>query len=374
MSNFLDYLKWRGDLSFARDPFNEVDNLVLSELAYIDFSPVTGEPGNGVTLREAYRIMSEGNIKTELNLSHDPWPLLEAAAGTERFGNIICDYYINIIDQETTMQFSSTVFILGEMNSFVAFRGTDDTLVGWREDFLTYYQSQNAGQTESVEYLNHIMSELDGDVILGGHSKGGNLAIFGGAFCDEGYRKRIRRIYSNDGPGFNDSVTNTSEYRDVLEKVELIIPESSIISLILSNKPDRVIIQSSVNGGVQQHNPYTWEVEGSKFVRADEQSKDSIFVDEHLTRWVDSMDMKEKEHLVTAFFDAMESTGAETLGELPDGKLKMNIALHRAMKKMDITVQEDVKNALKKFASSYLEVKKEEKKHGALHFRNNIVI
>ena len=359
MDNFIEYLRWRGDLSFWDRPFNEVDNLILSELAYTKMEELVPGPesGDAVTVRElceGYRRMgyqAPGN-------SNDAYPLLAAAAESERFASVRVSSYVNNIDTEKHLQFSAVTFALDDGSFYIAFRGTDNTIVGWREDFSISYLSETPGQYEAVRYLNTVASRTSGPLRVGGHSKGGNLAVYAAAFCDEAVRERILTVYSNDGPGFNQSVTETQQYRDVLEKVQLIIPESSVIGILLSNKRERKIIDSSAVG-VQQHDPYTWLVDRDH-LREARQTAASQYLDETLGRWASELDNTQRANLVKAIFDSMDAVGVQTLTELNENRWNSYNTILRAALDLDPALRRDVLKTAQKLAVSGRDVLWEE--------------
>ena len=352
MGTILDYLAWRGDLSFAASPFNEVDNLILAELAYTKMEEIV--PGidraETVSIREICREYEQLQYKVK-NGVNDAYPLLRAAAASARFSEVQAGAYVNRVDVEKSIQFSAVNFSLPDGSCYVAFRGTDNTIVGWREDFTISYLSETPGQYEAVRYLERIAARTPGPLLVGGHSKGGNLAMYAAAFCSEEVRERIRTVYSNDGPGFNSSVIDSPEYRDVLPKVQLIIPESSVIGILLSNKEEKKTIKSTANG-VQQHYPYTWAVMGTSFVEAESQSQASRFLDETLRRWGESLSESEREKLVQALFDSMEAAGVQTFSELNEKRWTNYNAIFKAVRELDPSLQKEFVKTAKSLAAA----------------------
>lgn len=279
MANMLDYLAWRGDLTFAERPFNEVDNLILSELAYLKLGRVGPKAGDGqiVLLRDLWPLCEKDEI-AQYTPTNDPRLALRAAAQTARFGGIGVSDSVDELDLEKQVQFAAVTFHLGDGSVYVGFRGTDSTLIGWREDFNTTYLSETPGQAMAVQYLEAAAERCRGLLRVGGHSKGGNLAVYASAFAPESVRYRIREVYSNDGPGFNSKVTETMEYQTILDKVILFMPETSMVGILLNNKDEKNIIRSDASGH-RQHNPYTWQVRGTAFERAQKQTTTSTFLD-----------------------------------------------------------------------------------------------
>ena len=350
MSNFLDYLDWRGDLPFSRDPFNEVDNLILSEIAYAELGGIVPAPGEegSVTLREAAeRYEAEG--RDQSHMANDPGPLLLRAGKSERFGTAKLSAYAEQTDTAEQLQFAAVTAELSDGSVFVAFRGTDNTIVGWREDFNISVLPETPGQRLAAEYLNEAAARFAAPLRVGGHSKGGNLAFYAAAFCESAVKPRLLAVYSNDGPGFRREITQRALYREVWPKLKKILPEESIIGLLLTDDEERTIVKSSAEGG-QQHNPYTWQVQGGRLLRAEKLSAKSVLLDEALDRWVDALGDEQRQNLVSAIFDSLDASGAVTLNELNANKRESYNAVLRAARQLDPALQKDVLETLKKLA------------------------
>jgi len=350
LANIMDYIAWRGDIGFALSPFNEVDNLIFSVLAYIDFDgivPNDGEQGT-VTLRQAWeRFLREGReIK---NLLFDPKPLFERAALSERFGGVRVGRYVREISLEEQFQFAAVTFFPGDGTVYAAYCGTDDSIAGWREDFNFGYMERTRGQILAEEYLNSLMGECKMKVRVGGHSKGGNLAVFAAAFCKEEYRPRIIRVYSNDGPGFSQEVVQSDEYLSVLDRVQLIIPELSLVGVLLNNKEEKKVVKSR---GILQHDPFMWEVTGPAFDEADRQSVPSVIAEQAFSRWLDGLDDETKQKFISAVFGTLEATGAETFTEMNQSRLTYYTAIAKALREMEPEKQQTVADTLGRLMAS----------------------
>lgn len=351
MADFLDYIAWRGDLSFEAAPFCEVDNLVFSEIVYADMDGIAAP---GITVSQLASGYKEAG-RDQSALANDPADLLEAAGKSVRFGGARLEDYVNEVDVGRQIQFAAVTFVNEGMPPFIAFRGTDNTIVGWREDFALCYLSETPGQKDAVDYLEAQAEKRSGELILGGHSKGGNLAVYAAAFCNDRIKDRIAAVYSDDGPGFNDSVISSPGYAAVLPKVRRIIPESSLIGVLLSNGARVKVVKSTANG-LWQHDPHSWEIRGTAFEEADGRSVSSILMDETLSRWMNSMDRKQREGFVTGVFDALEASGALTLAQLNSKKWIYYNAVLRAALKLEPSLRSDLTGALKKLAAAGREV------------------
>lgn len=350
MANIVDYVKWRGDITFEEKGFNEVDGLIFSELAYLTLDGIVSESfAAPVSLRDIYPEYMNADKKRPVY--QDAIPLLEVAAESNRFADIKLCGFLNHILPEMSMQFAAVCFLLPEF-VYVAFRGTDETITGWREDFDAFYIEATHAQYHSVNYLAKVMDAFDMPVVTGGHSKGGNLAVFSSAFSEKKRQERIIDIYSYDGPGFNDVIIEKEEYKGIIPKVISIIPESSIVGILLSTKEDKKVIKSSAPNGFLQHNPFTWQVLGTGFEEADAQSSSSVFMDETLKEWLNSLDNEQKGVFITSFFDLLEASGATTMTEIGDNKLTSLMAIFKAGIGLPAEKQKIMVQAIKKFAAA----------------------
>ena len=352
MANMLDYVAWRGDLRFADSPFNEVDALIIAELAYLDLGGILGpEPVPQFSLAEVCARYQELG-KTQPPIVNDPRPLMLAAAGSKRFGNLMLGGYIDLVDPERELQLAALTLFMEDGSAVAAFRGTDNTIVGWREDFSFSYQDQTAGQREAAAYLDRLGETFEGPIRVTGHSKGGNFAVYAAAFCSPALRDRqIVRVYAEDAPGFQKELAESPQIRLVLGKTEVFIPESSLIGILLSTKKEKEIVKSSASG-LYQHNPYTWQVLGTGFVDADSRSAASLFMDETLQRWLDSLDDAQRADFVKAVFTAMESSGAMTMHEMKLEPVATASAIIRAVREMDPELQKSAFASLGKLAAA----------------------
>ena len=341
--NILDYLDWRGDIKFEERAFNEVDNLIFSTLAYVDMEGLIDEKGTSVS--ELYRKYKEAGYD-QSGMIINPLPLLERAACSDRYKNVLMKYYVNKIDAEKQLQFSAVTFEFAQ-TAYVAYRGTDNTLAGWHEDCNMSYLPKTAGQCEAVNYLNAISEKTKYDLIVGGHSKGGNFAVYASAFCNPEIHQRILKVYSNDGPGFNNTIADSEEYLAVIAKTEHIITDSSIVGILLSSKSKSKVIKSNAMG-FDQHNPYTWNVICTEFQKAESLSQASAFMDTTTTKWIDSLSDESKKILIDSIFDSLESSGATTIDDISNKKWEVYNSMIRAVTFMSAEKKNEIGQSIKK--------------------------
>ena len=348
--NILDYLDWRGDLLLSDRPFNEVDNLILCSLAYLDLDGIVSSDGDTMDFPAILAKYNElGREQPEL--INNPRPLLEKIVQTDRFRPVRIGRYVSQTDPEKGIQFAAMTFYLDDGTVYIAFRGTDDTLVGWREDFNFALSDETPGQTEAVEYLNAVATTTDARLRVGGHSKGGNFAVYASLYCDPAVRERILIVYSNDGPGFVHSIAESDEYKEMMPRIRKIIPENSLIGILLTGYEKKHVIKSNAKG-LMQHNPFTWETLKARFDPADERSPLSLFMDETLSRWLDGLSYEQKSSLVSAIFDSMEASGATTLSAVTENLSDLKGTIFNALKEMDKETTDAAKESVGKLFST----------------------
>lgn len=333
MANFMDYLEWRGDLSIKQSPFNCIDNLILSTLSYIDFEQ-TGYDLSGksnVTIREAGEKFSMLHADDKMKLGRvipdEIFVLFDVLSRCRRFREMRLSYYVNQIDEKEEKQFSAITVELGNGDMCIAFRGTDDTIVGWKEDFNMSFCSPVPSQLQAVKYLHQVALARRGHLYIGGHSKGGNLAVYAGAMCHPLVKRRIRKICSFDSPGFTREMLQSDSYRAVADRIERIVPQSSMIGILFEHDaPYEVVASTQI--GLFQHDMFSWQVQGNDFVYVDDISASSTGVEHTMKEFICSMSVEERRKFVEALFSIFEQTGAKTLSQL---KAKDVVSIIRRM-------------------------------------------
>ena len=318
MADIFDYIKRRGGISFEEDPFNEVDNLVLAMLSYADFDGILDDSFNTVSLNIADRRYFEKHPRTlaKKSIFHfERAPLLmDSMLKGNRFRETELTKYVDIINSDKDMQMSAVTFLLSDGTAYVAFRGTDTTVAGWKEDFNMSYMPETEGQRSAVRYLNEVGAEISGPIRVGGHSKGGNFAVYASAFCDREIQDRIIAVYTNDGPGFRSEVMEQEAYKRILPKVVSIIPETSIIGMLFTNNVGHLIVKSK-GVGLLQHDALMWMVEGNRF-KETKQSALGSFINNSQKEWLSNLDDESREMFVNTLFSFFEATGMATFDEM----------------------------------------------------------
>ena len=316
MATIFDYLKWRGDLSFSQDPPNAVDALVFSGLAYIRYGGrAEKNPYMPILLRDAAEeFFAFCNCEERVRVKYD-LQLLQMASETTRFGATeLCMYRDQFIPEQET-QFAAMTFRLDDGSLFLAFRGTDQSLVGWKEDFNMTFQQTIPAQRLAEQYTREVAQEYSGNMRLGGHSKGGNLAVFAAARSSPMIQSRILEVYNNDGPGFTKYLMGDPGYLAMVPKIRTYIPQSSVIGMLLEHEEPYTVIRSKTVG-LLQHDLYSWEVLGKQFIPVEEITDNSQFIDATIKTWFADMTNQERNQLVDVMFTLLGTGGVDNAIEI----------------------------------------------------------
>lgn len=352
MANMMDYLDWRGDLSLEASEFNEVDNLLLSQLVYVELDGIVPglDSSEEILLSDAsnqfFASHDEEEILSHVSMTKYAPFVMRKMAGTKRFQNVLLFRYVNDISDEEQSQFSVVCLKLEDNSLYVAFSGTDNTIVGWRENFNMGYLSETPGQLKAVEYLNRVVLPEHTMVRVGGHSKGGNLSVYASVKCRPQIQEKIVRIYSNDGPGFKREMIESAEYQNMLPKMSTILPESSIVGMLLEHEESYEVVKSS-QSGIQQHDALSWEVLGTTFVYVEKVAAESILLDEAMKAWIYQLDSREREQIIDTIFYMLEEAKIKTVDDFYQSKWKKIQELMRVKSRLPEETQKLFSRALK---------------------------
>lgn len=307
--NIIDYAK-TATASFAEKPFNSVDSLVLAQLAYVDFAAVVGSKKN--QLSQSLMSLSDFNeemadfkkMLVHVLPQNQTRELLLALAKSPRFGKVKILYYVNESSRMLQKQFAAVTFLLTEKQAYVAFCGTDDTLLGWKEDFNMSFMRSTPSQKAAVTYLKKVARKIKGELFVGGHSKGGNLATYAAVFADFSVIRRIKTIYSHDGPGLNLSWWQSFRWSLIKNKIEKTLPQSSLVGILLETNSNYKIVKSN-RLSVMQHDPFSWLVEKDDFVYTNKRSKSVDHFNKSLTKWLKEIPLAKREIFVETLYQLL---------------------------------------------------------------------
>lgn len=307
----MEYLAWRGDIPFSVMGLNDVDALIFSALSYVRYDSLV-PVGFSMTapLRTVAKTILALPCPEERCRIQKDLQLLEAVAQTERFGKVKMTGYRDIFIPEEETQFAAMTFLLEDGTAVLTFRGTDNTLVGWKEDFNMSFLQSIPAQRLAKKYLADFAAESSAPIYLNGHSKGGNLAIFAAAKSESAVQDRIMAIYNQDGPGFMEEMLRDLGYQRIVPKIRTFVPRNSVIGLLLEREePIRVIRSDSVS--LLQHELYTWQIRGRELVAEENLAESSRALDRTLTTWLAGMNQAERNEFIDGVFELLMLENAE---------------------------------------------------------------
>lgn len=340
MATILEYVDTVGSKTFAEEPFNEVDNLVLAQLSYLDCKGIVPSPlrRQAVTVAQAAQAYFAARTQEEIystpSITIPLTPILvKKMAASRRFaGARLSDFELRY-NVRTREQFAALRIDLEGGPTYIAFRGTDGTLTGWREDFNMSFMTVPAQRSARV-YLERAVADVTGPLVVGGHSKGGNLAVYAAATCAPAIQAKITRVYSNDGPGFNTSVLSADALASLGDKVVRIVPETCIVGALFQDPAGAVTVRSS-NAGLEAHSAFTWQVEGTAFARVPQVDAGCARAVALFNEQVRDCSPADRRAFVDGLFDALAAGGAETVEDVAASSPDQLAAIVAALARTD---------------------------------------
>lgn len=300
--------------TFAQRPFCEVDSLILTELAYLHFDGLSGVRGDArlhvhnPSLRDFFIAENFPHIFQDPRFIDSDRKLLAVVAASPRFRDVKIIDHVSDTDEGSEMQFSATTYRLPDGTLYIAYRGTDLSLVGWKEDFELGIKRTIPAQAAALRYFERIAMCFPGDIRVGGHSKGGNLAVYAGVMCDGRVARRILKIYSHDGPGFRPDTLDSKRLAKMMPLISKTVPEMSVIGMILEQNIQHRVVKCN-SFGIMQHSPYNWRIKDDGFITAEGLSPTSIYLHDTFSTWIDGLDDEQAATFVDALFGQFEAMG-----------------------------------------------------------------
>ena len=320
MENIINYAKTQLK-TFEEEPLNRVDSLILSWMSYLRI-PVQEKNARalrGVPLKTLYKAEYFDELFHNVYSEEQARQLFFTLCASPRFRNIKILKYTQQLSESQEKQFSAMTLQINNNSYFISFRGTDSTIIGWKEDFNMIFEYPVPSQLAAEKYTKQIMKYTIGDIYLGGHSKGGNLAVYAGAQCDN---ERIKAIYTHDGPGFLPEILDQENFKNIVHKITKIVPQSSIFGMILEANANAIIIQSS-RKSLWQHDPFSWEIKDKDFVYADELNIDSKYFNTAFQNWMKGITSQQREQFIDLWYEVIQSTNSQTTSELQENWLDL---------------------------------------------------
>ena len=338
MGNIVDYAQNNMD-TIKTKAFNPVDSLILSKLSYIRLGGIVPDLSRNAPAVRIGDILKAEMFSSMLKYTTDiegNRRFLYALAASPRYRNIKMKYYVEKTDPAVDKQFSAVTYLLEDKTAYVAFRGTDSTFVGWKEDFNMAFTDPIPSQKESVLYLETVAKRLWGNTKLrvGGHSKGGNLAIYSAVKCSPSVQKRISAVFNHDGPGFKNNLFESSQFRQIKDHIHTTLPEASLIGMLMQHHDDYKVVSSSRHG-IMQHDSFSWETDKDDFVYLESIKSSALARSKVLNQWLDSLENEKRKMIVDVLFQIIDKTNASTFQDLSESWSKNASLILSAIKGID---------------------------------------
>ncbi len=353
--NIIDYVN-QFQYNLKEREFNDVDSLVLCQLSYLkmkDLLPGLEDGEEFVPFREVTKKENEEKLFADERYRTDNEKLVKAVSESNRFANLKLNYFIDILNKEMEIQFSAVTFLLEVENEadslyYIAYRGTDENLVGWKEDFTLAFSEPVAGQLYAARYMRKVAARLPGRFYIGGHSKGGNLAVFASMSSSETLQERIEKIYSHDGPGFKPQVMERYRYERIAEKVNKILPKSSMVGMLMEQGEAYRVVESS-SFGLWQHNPYTWvvELEDGKFKQAESLKNGVRVMNNAVTDWILNLDDEQISSFSDGLFRILAASETDNLIDLKADWKKSIMGILTELKEVDEETKKEMEDIIR---------------------------
>lgn len=358
----LDYLKYHGPVSFFEDPVNEVDSLILCQFAYLKFDgmvPDVKENKASVTLQQLKAHPDFEKLFKNVWFENQNRKLFDSMLASRRFRHLKMNCYTNIIETGWETQFSAITFLLEDGTLYIVYRGTDESIVGWKEDLNMAFMDPVPGQEYSVKYLNMVMGRLHQPFYIGGHSKGGNLAVYAAMNCPKAVQERIIKVYNMDGPSFRPQVLEKYDYTAIEDRTVKILPHSSLVGMIFEQSMNYRVVKSKALG-LLQHDPFSWQVKFGRFVDAGQVFEGQKFMNDTLNEWILSLNEEQLKAFVDTLYQIISATEKDNLIDFSlDWRASLE-TMTAAVKEVDEPTMKVIRETLKTlFQVAQLRVKNE---------------
>lgn len=357
MSHIVSYVKRQKENSFADVPFNEVDALVLSQFIYLKLDgliPTVSEKKEAVYLYEIANHMDYEKVFMDERYRKDNMALLETMVESKRFRRMRMNYFSDITSVLAETQFSAMTVFLENGSTVVIYRGTDETMIGWKEDFNMSFKEPVTGQSLSALYLQQVSQLFEGNFMVTGHSKGGNFAIYASMNVEEQIQDRIHKVYSFDSPGFRPEILESVDFNKIKDRIIKYLPHSSIFGMLLQSEETYEVVEC-FSIGVLQHNPYNWQVSGNAFKKVDKLDRGSVFLNETYNEWLYGLSDEELHAYSDIWYHIMQEADITTMLQFTKEPGKALISIIDAFRETD----DKTKEMAKELAHGLITVAKE---------------
>ncbi len=354
MSGTEEFIKNYGDVTFEEMPFCDADNVALCSAFYMPLDKVVSpdfdeEPRDFKEVSETmFEYMGSKHKALGIMITKMSSITMMNMAHTARYENVKVVACREVFQTDPAVQFGAATFILPDGTLVIPFRGTDDTIAGWKEDFDLFLKKGIPSHQIAVDYLEEAAKKFSGDIIVCGHSKGGNVALYAALNCSQEVRNRLKLVYNNDGPGFIDySFLSSDAYKELLPKYRHFVPDSSMIGMLLAHDDDYTVIKSSRHIGALQHDLATWQLDGAEMETASALTKQGRFYDLGLSRFIYRIGDEQREVVDKVFSDLIAATGELSLTGFVKNLIPAIDGAVKKWKDIDESTKESFKDAFK---------------------------
>lgn len=355
MANINDYIKWRGDLPINKNfEFNELDSMILARFSYLIFDKIDLKEEETIeTISEKMK-----DFENEEFRYNGDKELITNLGESLRFKDMIVTDFIQNNNKETEKQFSAITIHISEKEMYVSYLGTDDSLYGWKEDFNMAFMENVPAQIDGANYLKEIANKYSKKKIrVGGHSKGGNVAMFASISLPKRTQKRIIKIYNYDGPGLNKKLVNNKKNIDIIKKITTYIPQDSVIGRILEHE-EKCIVVKSIEKGILQHDIFSWQVMKDDVIKLENVTKGSEIINHTITNWLEDTTAEQRKIFINGIFELFYATSSDTIDELSETWLRSLRKIARTYKGMPEADRKTMHKMLKEFGRAYFKTLK----------------
>lgn len=322
MKNMMNYVQEFGKDSFDERPFSEIDALVLTELGYSPLEEIASSDMSGKefsTIEEIAHYMGENAERllrdNPMMITQERVDLTQEIGKAKRYQSLKFFGMKSEVDSDITKQFAAFTVEIKPNVRIVIYRGTDETLIGWKEDFMMTYSPIIPAHKDAKEYLEQQAKLFDGEILLSGHSKGGNLALYAASTQEKEVQSRLGKIFCFDSPGLHRSILEMEGYHAVVPLAMRYIPQDALVGLLLESEIPYVIVKSNAFAALQ-HSALTWEIENGQFVTMDHLTKNSQLNDQTFKKWTEEVSDEELELFWDVFFELLFTIGLDTINDV----------------------------------------------------------
>lgn len=342
MKNLFDYIKYYGDFSFQDILFNDVDSLIFAKLSYAKFQEIVpSDIKSSISLKEACQLFlekySEKDFKEEDWLFPIAYRIIHQLQNSSRFAHVRCYHLVKKVDEEG--QFGAITFRLPNGITYISFEGTDSSVIGWKEDFEMVYQFPVSSQVMAQKYFDETLNIFDRTIYVGGHSKGGNLAMYAYMYGKSYYKKRVKKVYNFDGPGFLEEVVSSQLYQEMIPKLVMFVPKDSIVGMFLGHHSFQAINSSAFS--IFEHDGSSWECFGGTFVPT-ELSLKSQKLSLNLQEYISAMSIQKRKDFVQTLFQVLEKSHITNIMQLKDFKISTLLSIMKEFKNIPVSTKQDL--------------------------------